>query len=345
MSTIFDLVKSDVIVAYWETLLPQQPPYLGEELFPAQQKLGLDLKWIKGAKGLPVVLLPSAYDVKAKKRDRIGFDKLMTEMPYFKESTSIPEEMRQQLNMVIATNNQAYIDSVMNNVFDDETRLLVGARAQRERMRMQALTTGAISISANGQDYDYDYQFPNNHKAAAKTAWSSPSATIIDDIRDAIEVIYEDTGVKPDRAICSPKTWGYFRKNNEIRNAINGNNSNAPVSTSKIKAYILEELEIRIEPYGKKYRDENGAEQRFVDNDVFVIFPSGALGTSWFGTTPEQSDLLSSNAANVTITDVGVAVTTTKETDPVNVDTKVSMIFMPSFEAADQVFILDVAGE
>ena len=72
------------------------------------------------------------------------------------------------------------------------------------------------------------------------------------------------------------------------------------------------------------------------------MFPSGALGTSWFGTTPEESDLLASNVANVRITDTGVAVTTTKETDPVNVDTKVSMIFLPSFEAADQVFILDV---
>ena len=50
---------------------------------------------------------------------------------------------------------------------------------------------------------------------------------------------------------------------------------------------------------------------------------------------------MTGNAANVTITDTGVAVTTTKETDPVNVDTKVSMIFLPSFEAADQVYILD----
>ena len=78
-------------------------------------------------------------------------------------------------------------------------------------------------------------------------------------------------------------------------------------------------------------------------DDVFVMFTSGALGTSWFGTTPEQSDLMSGATANVSITDVGVAVTTTKETDPVNVNTKVSMIFLPSFEAADQVFILDVS--
>lgn len=344
MPSIFDLVRSDAIVAYWETLSTQQPPYLGEELFPSQQKLGLDLKWIKGAKGLPIVLLPSAYDVKAKKRDRIGFDKLSAEMPFFKESSMIDEELRQQLNMVIATGNQAYIDSVTNSVFDDEMRLLVGARAQRERMRMQALTTGAISISANGQDYDYDYQIPENHKGTVSTPWSDPSAAIIDDIRESLQTIEDDTGNRPTRAICSPKTWAYFRKNTEIRNAINGNDVNSPVKDSRIKDYISEELELEIVSYGKKYKDENGQEQKFVDDDLFVMFPSGALGTSWFGTTPEQSDLMSGTAANVTITDTGVAVTTTKETDPVNVDTKVSMIFLPSFESADEVFILDVSA-
>ena len=341
--SIFDLVQSEALVAYWETLANQQPPYLGEELFPAQQKLGLDLKWIKGAKGLPVVLMPSAYDSKSKKRDRIGFDKLSAEMPFFKESTYIDEEMRQQLNMVLETGNQAYIDSVMNNVFDDEMRLLTGARAQRERMRMQALTTGAISISANGQDYDYDYQIPENHKGTVSVSWSDPAATIIDDIRERLDIIEQDTGVRPTRAVCSSKTWGYFRKNTEIRNAINGNNADATVMESKIKAYISEELGIEVVVYSKKYKDEVGADQKFVDDDVFVMFTSGALGTSWFGTTPEQSDLMSGATANVSITDVGVAVTTTKETDPVNVNTKVSMIFLPSFEAADQVFILDVS--
>ena len=31
-------------------------PYLGRALFPAQKKMGLDLKWIKTSKGLPVLL-------------------------------------------------------------------------------------------------------------------------------------------------------------------------------------------------------------------------------------------------------------------------------------------------
>ena len=147
--SIFDLVQSEALVAYWETLANQQPPYLGEELFPAQQKLGLDLKWIKGAKGLPVVLMPSAYDSKSKKRDRIGFDKLSAEMPFFKESTYIDEEMRQQLNMVLETGNQAYIDSVMNRVFADEAQLLEGLKACKALTAEGIKTNVTLIFTAN----------------------------------------------------------------------------------------------------------------------------------------------------------------------------------------------------
>jgi hypothetical protein len=95
--------------------------------------------------------------------------------------------------------------------------------------------------------------------------------------------------------------------------------------------------------YAKKYVDETGVENAYVVDDLFVMFPDGNLGTGWFGTTPEQSDLLSGTTANVSITDVGVAVTTSKKVDPVNVETKVSMIYLPSFETANQIGIMDVA--
>lgn len=87
-----------------------------------------------------------------------------------------------------------------------------------------------------------------------------------------------------------------------------------------------------------------GAAVKYVPDDTFVLFPTGNLGFTWFGTTQEESDLLSSGVANVSITDTGVAITTMPKSDPVNVETKVSMISLPSFEAADQIFIADVAN-
>lgn len=286
MPSIFDLVTSNEIVSYWETIDADTEGYLGEELWPSQQKLGLNLEWIKGRSGLPVVLKPSAYDVAAMKRDRIGFKTVITKMPFFKESTMIDEEMRQQLNMVLETGNQAYVDTVVNRIFDDEVELIKGAKAQRERMRMSLLTTGTISISANGQNYDYDYGFTSDQKPEATKSWSDPTADIISDIRTWMDDREEKTGVRPTRAILSRKTMGYLLKNNDIRNAIWGNNSSAPVSETKVVQYINTELDLSVAVYSKKVVDESGNPINLVPDDIFVLIPAGKLGTGWFGTTP-----------------------------------------------------------
>lgn len=342
--TIFDLMQSHELTAYWEELTQDEAPYPCEELFPDDKKRGISLKWIKGSKGLPIVLKTSAFDVHAIPRPRIGFEKLTAEMPYFKESTYIDEELRQELNMVLETGNQAYIDSVMNKIFDDETRLLRGAAASRERMRMMALTTGVVSMSANGQAFTFDYGVPSGHKSEVTTSWSdTTNSDPIEDIRVAKEKILDDTGAVITRAMCDSKTWRYIRNNEKIKKAIFVfTNGAGAVSDKQLRQYIMDELEIEVLVNDKRYADESGATQKFMPTDTFVMFPDGNLGKTWFGTTPAESDLMTGSAANVSITDTGVAVVTAQKVDPVQVETIVSMICLPSFEEADQVYILDV---
>lgn len=345
--TIFDLVVSSGIVSYWERLTQDREPYLGEELFPNDKKSGLTLKWMKGSNGLPIVLKPSAYDVAAIPRPRIGFDVLSADMPFFKESKYIDEELRQELNKVIETGNQNMIDAIMNNIFADEVELLEGAAAQRERMRMQVLTTGTIEMEGNGQVYEYDYQMPVNHKVTVTKSWSDPTADIMGDIRNAIETIEQETGVTLERAVCGSKVLGYFRINNDIKNSLMVITQGAGyISDARVLQYVQDELGIEIVKNNKRYVDEQGATQRYVEDDIFVMFPSGNLGKTWFGTTPEESDLMTQpNVANVSITDTGVAVTTMTKADPVNVETKVTQICLPDFPAANQIFIYDVVKE
>lgn len=340
--TIFDMITSAEIAAYWELMLQNEAPYDGEALFPNEQQTGLEISWIKGARGVPMVLKPSAYDVRSIPRKRIGFEKLTAEIPYFKESKFIDETLRQELNKVLATGIQAYIDIVTTKIFDDEMELLRGARAQRERMRMMALTTGIITIEGNGQIYDYDYYVPEDHKSEVTKSWSDPDAPILDDIRTAMDKVEEDTGVRPVNGMGNSCIMKYLRSNNEIKKSIAIlTNGEGFISDSKIISFILDELGLNIKINTKTYKDEDGESQKFVDDDVFVLYPSGQLGNTVFGITPEQSDLLTSNVANVTITDTGVAVTTIKHADPVTVETKVSMCCLPSFPTADQIYIFD----
>lgn len=341
--TIFDLVTSEEISSYWVTLTQDRAPYIGETLFPNKKKLGMDLSWVKGKHGAPAVLKPSALDVKSVPRERIGVSVSKTQMPFFKESLYIDETLRQELNRVLESGNQAMIDIVFERIMDDATELVEGAAAQRERMRQMLLTTGVISITANGVNLEYDYGITSAQKVETKVAWSNPKASIIDDIRTWQDTIEGETGVRPERAECNRKTWSYFLKNEEIRNAILGNNSAAPVGQTLVENYLMETLGLSVAVNSKRYRNEKKEMKAYVSDDVFVMFPVGDLGSTWFGTTPEESDLMTSNVVNVSIVDTGVAVTTIQHADPVNVETKVSQICLPSFEACDSLIIADVS--
>lgn len=339
--SIFDMLTSQNIVAYWNELAQDKDPYPAEDLFPNDKKRGLSLKWLKGSKGQPIVLKVSAFDATAIPRPRIGFEKLSAEMPYFKESKYVDEELRQELNTVLETGIQGYIDSVMNKIFDDETELLEGAAAARERMRMMALTTGVVSMAANGQTFTFDYGV--THKGNAAVSWATTAtADPMEDIRKAIEQIADDTGAVITRAMCDRATWRNLRNNDKIKKDIYVmTNGMGAISDTKLHQYLMDELGIDVRINTKRYKAEDGTVTPYMPAETFVMFPDGALGKTWFGTTPAESDLMTSNVANVAITDTGVAVTTVPKADPVNVETIVSQICLPDFPMADEVYILD----
>jgi len=109
-----------------------------------------------------------------------------------------------------------------------------------------------------------------------------------------------------------------------------------------IRMVIEKHTKIQIAVYNKKY-SLNGSATQFFPDDVFTLFPAGTLGYSVFGTTPEESDLMTAANADVQIVNTGVALTSLKKVEiPVNVETVVSMIGLPSFEGIDTVFIATV---
>lgn len=339
--TIFDLVKSNEITAYWEEKTKDKPPYLFETLFPDEKQLGMQLSFIKGASGLPVMLNVSAFDVKAVPRARMGFEKLTAEMPFFKESTYIDEKLRQELNLVMASGNQKLIDVVVNRIFADTVKLVESARVSREAMRAMAVTSGVISLTANGQNYDFDYGVPSNHKFT-ETNFNTAAFDVVSYINDAADKVEDDTGVRPSRAVCSRDQIKKLMNNETIKKSVYlFGSGGGTVNEKSLISFLEEHTGIRFEVYTKRYIDSSGNSVRFIPDNTIVLLPDGILGNTYFGTTPEESDLMNSAAANVSITDTGVAVTTVQHTDPVNVETKVSMICLPSFETANQIAVID----
>lgn len=347
MATIYDLVTAADVVAYWTEKNQNKQPLLGATLFPTKKRLGTKLEWIKGANNQPVALRPSSFDAKAIRRDRKGIEKVSTEMPFFKESMYVDEKMRQDLNNMIANNNQAVVDQILTNIYDDEAGLIDSSEIALERMRMELLTTGQIVISGNGQSYTYDYGLDTaTQKPTVNVSWSDPTADIIGDVIDIVEKA-KARGITITRAICNSDTAKYFRTNTAIKNAVYVfANGTVPVTTARALEYIKNETGVTFYAYDNVYVDEAGKAHKYVPADTVTFLPDGDLGNTNLGTTPEESDLMNSvNTADVSIVNQGVAVTTSKIVDPVNVETKVSMVGLPSFEMADKIVILDTKSE
>ena len=347
MATIFDYVKPQELASYWEEKQSNSVSYLGKTLFPDSKQLGLELKWIKGAGGLPVALTPSNFDAKATQRERIGFSEVETEMPFFRESMSIREKDRQQINMLLSGGNSDAIEQIVANIYDDIAGLIDGAEVNAERMRMQLLSTGTINISANRMAYQYDYNIGADRieTLSGTSAWSDTiNATPITDVQDAQEVSDEPLT----RAICTRQTWNYLLQNDSIRNDMDRiGGDNIIMTDTLLQQYLSNKLNLQISVYDKKYATtvKNQSASKFFPDDVFTLIPSGTLGNTHFGTTPEESDLMSgATDAEVSVVNTGIAITTVKETHPVNVQNIVSGIFLPSFEQINDIYIMNVNG-
>ena len=341
--SLYDLVTAANVVAYWLELNVNEQPYFGETLFPSKRVVGIKLDWIRGAKNQPVGLRLAAYDTKAIRRDRQGIEEYQTTMPFFKESKYIDEDMRQKLNTLIGnSNNKELVNRILREIFNDEIELIQAAGITLERMRMELLTNGTITLAENGQAYSYDFGIPADQKLTASVSWSDPSADIIKEVND-IKDFMKAKGVKITRAITNSATIKYLEKNTNIKNQIYvlAGGSISSINGARALSYLEDETGILFYAYDNVYVDEAGTAHKYMPDDTVVFIPDGTLGYTNMGTTPEESDLMASGVASVRVLNNGVAVTAYKTVDPVNVEVKVSMVGMPSFERANEVVVLD----
>ncbi|AKA70139.1 major capsid protein [Clostridium scatologenes] len=319
---------------------------IGQELFPNKKQLGLDITLIKGAKNKPIVLSQSAFDVAVKVRSlKANITEDTKEMPFFKESILINERDRQELLKAMSSVNSTWRDLVLDKIYTDINSLVVGAGVQIERMRMQLLSEGKIFVTSDENEISFDYGLPTNHKEvlSGTAKWSDfVNSTPIDDIIRYQDKVEEDTGVRPSRAVCTRKTFNYLKNNKSIKLDINSLGTTI-ITDSILKQYLQDKVGVTVAIVSGKFIAEDKSEQQYFPDNVFTLIPSGALGNTYFGTTPEEADLMTNSDAKVQIVNTGVAVTTMVSKDPVNVQTKVSQICLPSFEHVEEIFVTTVA--
>lgn len=350
---IRDVYTAQAIAAIHTEVASNKIAYLGAGLFPTKKKMGLDLKWVKTIGGLPISLAPSNFDAVSTIRSREGFKVTETQMPFFRESKIIKEEDEQEI-MRLQDTSDPYASEVLDRVFNDAEDLVDGADVVPERMRMQLLTPAdgspKISIKADNTTYAYNYDpngdYKKNNFAEIQSTtdkWEDiENSNPLDDISEAKDTVEGNSGDTIAIAIVSRKTMNLIKKNKNVRSAILAQNAtpNVLVTDAKVKELFKDEFGIDLIVYTKKYRTEDGKTEQFFADGFCTLLPSGTLGNTWKGTTPEERTLMGNSDADVSIVDNGIAIAVSVTNDPVHTKTTVSEIVLPSYERMDSTYVI-----
>lgn len=350
-----NIVTSKAVAANY-TEAGNATPILGESFFPAAKKNGMNLSWFKGHGGLPVSLKPSAFDAKATFRGIDGITRIEEDMPFFREAFLISEKDRQEF-LRVKDANDPYLEALLSRVFDFTRNLINGANTAAERLRMQLLfpVNGEVKISAkaNGVVYDYNYDAQGewkktNYSALTTTALWTAAATA-DPIKDFVTMADKAASVSGTSiryAIMSSATFNNMIACEAVKNRfITATSVKAAYLTPSEAANAIEaSTGIRPIVYKSKFKDESGNVKSYVPDGYVSFIPEGELGKTWYGTTPEEADLMNNASADVEIVNTGVAVTRIVHPHPVNTEIIASQIVLPSYERMDEVVTLKVTA-
>ena len=336
-------------------------PYLGRSFFGTDKKLGIDLRFIKGRRGLPVALKASHFDAKAPLRDAIGFKDIQNEMPFFREAYMVSEKDEQEYMKYLETENSAYANQVLREIMKNPMELVLGADVVPERMiwQLMAPTDGVPRITVaidGGATYDIDYTSDDGAEYKAKNylalegtnLWSAAdTATPIQDLVDAQEQHRMNHGEELSTFIMNQKTWKQLVNAEDTKKQVLGvtaYTAGISIKDKDVKSFLLDNYGITVLVYNKLYVNEAGASKTFIPDGVVTGVAGNAnmLGTVWYGTTPEER---SGSLANGTlsIVNTGVSIYTYTTEHPVNTHCVVSEITLPSYENMDSVFVMKVA--
>lgn len=349
MIDIASILNAENVASYVEALPTAQ--MLGEALFPRKKQYGIDLTSIKGAKNKPVALSQSTFDTNVKVRSlKAEINEETKEMPFFKEAIILKERDRQNLLTAMSANNVQWRDLILDQVYNDVSSLVVGADIQAERMRAQLLSDGKINITSNDNEISINYGLPEKNKAVftePTSKWSDvENSTPVEDLETYMDFMKTEYGVTITRAIFGSAITKNLKRNVSIKNDISGNaNSTTIITDAVLKDYLKSKLNLSIEIFTDKYLAEDGKEYSYYPQNKVTLLPDGPLGNTYYGTTPEEADLMAGTNAKVQVVKTGVAITTIKKEDPVTVLTKVSEVVLPSFEQIEKIFVITPQDE
>lgn len=356
---VSDLVNSRSIALAATLDARGRKPYLCLKWFPEERKMGLDLKWIKTHKGLPVSLAPSALDALPTLRAKGGLDMEHTKMAFFREQTVVDETDAEEIDR-IQNETDPYLRNALRNVHDGTTPLIEGAEVVAERMRAQLLAAigGSPRIGifgADGVKYEYNYDptgsyAANNYvKLQGTSMWSdSANAKPLTDLNNARKAL-QKKGVEVKYALMRSETFQYLLDSAQVKNAILAQNltANIELTDDAVKSIVKARTKLTVVLYDTMYAEKQAdgtiKEDYFYPADRVTLLPERPLGKTWGGSTPEERTARQVADVDVTIHGNGIAIAVKHEYGPPAITSvTASMTTLPSYEGMDSTYVLEV---
>lgn len=333
-------------------------PMIGPAFFPARKKMGLDLKTIRTHKGLYVQLAASNFDAMPTLRVRGTFQGESKEMAFFRESMLVREYDLIEL-MKIESEKSPFFDDIMANIYDDTNELIQASDIIPEIMRMQLLAPvqdGSpriyIKDAVTGVLYEYNYDVDGSYKTSnyvvltGNDTWDKPATAKPFDNLKAAKRFLGSKGATPRYALMNQTTFDKLAQIDSVRNAVLAQNltANIDMDDDTVRRIWRSKTQTEIVIYDKVYADqETGKPIPFYPDGYVALLPEGALGNTWYGTTPEERTLMGDPTVDVSIVNTGVAIAVKREYGPpVKITTTASMITLPSYERMDETYVMKV---
>lgn len=341
-----------------EAMLAKKPAMLWNKLFPAQSIPSMDLNWIKARTSNVQLLRTASLGEKAARRSPVGFQSILSELPFFREAMVVDEKQRQDItNMLILYRDKPeLVEQILQNLFEEHAQLVLGAHADCDFMVGSLLTSGKIELASdinagrtNNYSYDYDvdgtWKDKNILQLNAGQYWNTDCKDTNDPLEDLLSAIDEQkqNGWQTARILMNTSTFKDMCKSESLTKAI------APlggvVRRTQVQELVQDETRCEIMVYDNHVVNGLGETVNVIPDGKVCLLPEGELGKMCFAATPEAYNAnlgKTEPRKDIAVMKNGVTILTRADDNPVDYETIVSATMLPSFKMMDAVYVLNV---
>ena len=306
---LFGDVKTDNIVAYWESIAAEYQ--------------------------VPLMAQFHGFDTEAQQTFRVPVDTHNIEKGLIKVKINQSERMRALLRSGVQ-NDQMY-DYVIN----DGIRLAEQVITRTKVAKNELMATGQVTIKENNLDLTIDYGVPAGQKNLTIDFGTGATAPVDEQLETLVQTALAGgnvlNGFMTSRAVLNK-----FRKSGVIQRAVNGNGMVGQlVSNADLRAYLSEEyglnnIIVNDSTYGIPGAEVNGrphvtAKRLFPAAGItFFATPNGGakLGDGLWGDPPETDAGIDLNVTGSSESPY-IYISQWSEKDPAVLWTKASTLFIP----------------